>query len=187
VSDDGQTLFTAALCCGKFTEGIFKAVTASIAVPSGGFEIPGHAGLPGGWQTWWTNSGSGATWQYNSGGVDAFEGNSVLRLHVNPGGGSLFALSDPIPVSPGASFRITCRMRFYFSSNSDRAYFSVIQEDGSGRAVDFNEVAAVRGESLWSWIPKSMVIRASPEASAIRVRFGLVAGSESYFDIDSVR
>ncbi len=89
VADNGDVLFTA-LCCGKFTEGIFRTVRVASAIPFQGFESPGREGMPGGWETRWTNAGTGEARQYNSGGADAFEGNSTLRFHTGPGGGAVF-------------------------------------------------------------------------------------------------
>ncbi|HET6846278.1 MAG TPA: hypothetical protein VFH29_05550, partial [Anaerolineales bacterium] len=65
----------------------------------------------------------------------------------------------------------TAQMRFCFVSNSDRAYFSVIQEDSSGRSVAFDEVTGVPGDSYWSWIARSIVVHPVPGASRMRIRF----------------
>jgi photosystem II stability/assembly factor-like uncharacterized protein len=156
-------------------------------IPNGDFEALGDNGLPAHWQTVWHNSGSGSAVQYDSGGADAFQGNSVLRLHVDPGGGSTFVLSDAIPVAPGATYLISSRMRFNLASDLDAVFFSIVQSDNEGHAVGFDEVRGRKGENFWTWRPRRILIRTSPGTTSIRIRFGLVSADESYLDVDAVR
>ena len=128
IRDSGDVIFHSTLCCGSYKEGIFLASFPRAAIPNGSFETPGQSGLPANWQTAWSSSGSSEAWQYTYAG-DAPDGSSVLRLHVRPGGGSTFVLSDPILVVPAAAYMITARMRYYLNSNSDTVFFSVIQLD----------------------------------------------------------
>jgi photosystem II stability/assembly factor-like uncharacterized protein len=156
-------------------------------IPNGDFERLDENGLPAHWQIVWHNSGSGAAFQYDSGGADAFQGNSVLRLHVDPGGGSTFVLSDAIPIAPGTTYQISSRMRFNLAADSDAVFFSIIQFDNDGNVVGFDEVRGRQGENYWTWQARRLLIRTSPNTTSIRIRFGLLAAGESYMDVDAVR
>jgi hypothetical protein len=187
VSDLGAVIFHSTLCCGKYKEGIFRASFPHASIPNGSFETSGDNGLPASWQTAWSNSGSGEASRFECGAGCAFEGNSVLRLHVNAGGGSTFVVSDPIPISPDSAYLITSQMRYYLNSNSDAVYVSLIQSDSAGNTVGFDEVTGNRQDNSWTWVPKGMLIRSKPDARSIRIRIGLVCSSESYLDVDAVR
>ncbi len=184
----GQVAFQAPLCCGVYTRGIFLTSLRRPPVPNGSFESPGTYGLPAGWPTAWANSGTGSVWQSEGAGAAAFDGSATLRLHVGPGGGSVFVVSDAAaaPVYPDINYLLECRMRFYFDDASDAAIFSVIQYDGAGNLVGFDEVRGLRGDSFWTWEPKRMLIHTAPNAAFIRYRFGLSSKSEKYLDIDAV-
>jgi len=142
---------------------------------------------PGSWTTFWHNSGSGDAIQYDSSGTDSRNGNNTLRLHVSPGGGSTFALSDPIDALPDTDYRISTRMRYNLTSEGDSVYFSVIQLDDSGSSVGFDEIIGLRGDNHWWWQPWQQIIHTASDAVALRIRFGLMADSESYLDVDAVR
>src|SRR2546427_1948759 len=124
---------------------------------------------------------------WDSGGAYSFDGNSVLRLHVGPGGGSTFVLSGHIPISPMTDYLISCQMRFNLESESDAVFFSVIQFDGAGNAVGSNELKRLKGDNSWKWQREELVIHTQPSASSIGIRFALLTASESYLDVDSVR
>jgi hypothetical protein len=173
--------------------GAFDVFVAKIAfplpspiIPNGDFETPGEGGFPRGWETVWSNSGAGDAFRYDSGG-DSFDGTSVLRLHVSPGGGSVFVLSAPIAVSPATDYLITAQMRFSLTSETDTVFFSISQFDDSGRAVGFDEATARRGDSSWDWRPQRLQIRSAPTATSIRIRIGIETAGESYLDVDGVR
>jgi hypothetical protein len=144
----------------------------------------GAGTLPLGWQTSWSTSEGGESYLDRS---EAYSGESILRLHVGAGGGATFVLSDPIAVEPDASYAIECRQRFYFNSETDAAYLSVMQLDSEGREVGFEELVGRKGDSVWSWEGRRLMIRTTPSASTIRIRFGLSAATESYLDVDAVR
>jgi photosystem II stability/assembly factor-like uncharacterized protein len=182
---DGNSLFVS--YDGGMTWDGHDAGGLHVDIPNGDFEALGENGLPTYWQIVWHNAGSGAAFQYDSGGADAFQGNSVLRLHVDPGGGSTFVLSDAIPVAPGATYLISSRMRFNLASGADSVFFSVIQFDHADMEVGFAEVRSRKGENPWRWQPRWLRIRMRPDAVSIRIRFGLVADGESYLDIDAMR
>ena len=159
----------------------------SPVIPNGDFETPGEGGFPRGWETVWSNSGAGDALRYDSGGGDSFDGASVLRLHVGPGGGSVFVLSAPIAVSPATDYLITAQMRFNLTSETDAVFFSISQFEDSGRTVGFDEATARRGDSLWNWRPQRLQIRSAPTATSIRIRIGIETAGESYLDVDGVR
>ena len=99
----------------------------------------------------------------------------------------MFVVSGKIPVDADTNYRITSQMRYSFASDLDSALLSVIQFDGSGNVVGFDEVAGRKGENFWTWQPKGLIVRTLPSAAAIQIRLGLIAASESYLDVDDVR
>ncbi len=188
LSNTDQVAFQASLCCGSDVAGIFLARPRSPDVPNGSFENPGQNSiLPAAWSTAWTNFGSGEAYRFDVPGVAAFDGSSVLRLHVGPGGGAVFALSDPFAVIPDMDYLVESRMRFYFDDASDVSYFSVIQFDNSGNQVGFDNIRGLRGDSFWTWVAKRLLIHTAPDAAFLRYRFGLSSMSERYLDVDAVR
>lgn len=124
---------------------------------------------------------------YASGGHDAFAGDSVLRLHVKPGGGSTFLLSDPIPIPQNAIGLLTSRLRYNLASPSDAVYFSATQYDTLGNPLDFDEVEGVAGDNHWTWVSKELLIYPARGATSVRIRFGLISSEESYLDVDAVQ
>ena len=99
----------------------------------------------------------------------------------------MFVVSGKIPVDPDTNYRITSQMRYSFESDLDSALLSVTQFDTSGRVVGFDEVAGRKGENFWTWQSKGLIVRTLPSATAIQIRLGLIAASESYLDVDDVR
>jgi hypothetical protein len=189
LNSNGRVAFQAPICCGSYVEGIFLARPRSAAVPNGSFEGSGAYGLPDGWSTSWSNSGRAEAFQNKGEFAAAFDGLATLRLHVESGGGSVFVLSDPAAgaILPDTTYLLECRMRFYFDSESDQAFFSVIQFDNTGAVVGFDEIRGLRGESYWTWVPKGLLIHTAPNAAFLRYRFGLISNQEKYLDIDAVR
>ena len=151
-----------------------------------GFEIPGTGGLPVHWTTAWTNFGQGEAHMYDSNGEDSFEGRITLRLHVGPSGGAEFVLSDPIPVSPKTDYFLQARMRYNLVGGADSVYYTVIQFDSGGNELGLNETRGIAGDDFWTWQPKRLLLHTTPNAAFIRIRFGLIAASESYLDVDAV-
>lgn len=189
LNDSGTVAFRTRLCCGTYVDGIFQGRPRSPAIPNGSFESYGDYGLPAGWTTAWTNSGRAEAVQNEGAGAAAFDGTATLRLHVEPGGGSVFVLSDPAAAAifPDTSYLLQCRMRFYFDSDADVAFFSVIQFDNTGAVVGFDEVPGLCGESFWTWEPKWLLIHTAPNAAFLQYRFGLSSSQEKYLDIDALR
>ncbi|PYV11668.1 MAG: hypothetical protein DMG07_18710, partial [Acidobacteria bacterium] len=185
LNSTGDFAFHARLCCGQFRDGIYLSGYPTAAIPNGDFEDLGARGLPAAWETVWSNSGGGEAFRYEGGAEDAFQGSSALRLHATAGGAT-FVLSDPVPVTLDTTYRITSRMRFNLRSPSDAVYFSVLQYDGSGREIGVDEMRASTNESLWTWLPRRLVIRTKPKTATIRLRFGLASASEAYLDVDGV-
>jgi hypothetical protein len=184
--DSGQVIFFSTVCCGKLDKGIFLArlVPPPLPIPNGDFETPGGLALPDHWQTTWTNSGNGEALQVF--GPDVFEGTGALRLHVAPSGGSVFVLSDAIPVTSNSAYTISTQMRFALSSPDDGAYFWVIQFDRDGNALREDYVQNNSQDDIGSWLNKSILVRTSPDTASIRIRFGLASTTEAYLDVDSV-
>ena len=187
LGDTGQVGLHATVCCGTFTEGIFLGQIVSLPIPDGDFEALGGGGLPEHWQILWANSGTGEAFQYNGTSPEIFSGTSALRLHVDQGGGSLFVLSDPIPVASNTGYAITSQMRYNLTSPADAVYFSVIQFDAANNPVGFDEVRGSSEDNQWTWVPKGVPIRTTANTASIRIRFGLVSASETYLDVDAVR
>jgi hypothetical protein len=186
VDDTGAVLFHTTLCCGRYKEGIFRASYPHAAIPNGSFETLGDNGMPAGWQLTWTNSGSGDVRQYNC-GTCALDGLSVLRLHVGAGGGSVFVVSDPIPVTPSGAYMVSGQMRYQLNSANDAVWFTIIQMDSAGNMVDLTEVQGVKSDNTGDWVPKGMLIRTKPSAASVRIRIGLTSATETTLDVDSVR
>jgi hypothetical protein len=178
--------FHAPLCCGPQVAGILLARPRAAAVPNASFDLLGDFGLPAAWTTWWTNSGQGDAGHYYSAGKDAYYGDATLRLHVKPGGGSVFVLSDPAVALPEATYLLESRMRFYFDNAADTAYFTVLQFYSAGAIIAQDEVPARKGDSHWTWDAKSVLIRTLSNAAFLRYRFGLIAAGEKYLDVDAV-
>jgi hypothetical protein len=182
----GDVLFLSNLRNSGYSRGIFRLSLPSPDVPNPGFEILTKDGLPEHWTTTWTNYGNGLAWDYDSGGQDSFEGDADLRLELASSGGAIFAVSGPIPVSPGTDYYLQCRMRYNLTGASDSIYFTVIQSDTSGNTVGFVETKGIRGDNFWTWQPKRLLFHTAPNAAIIRIRFGLTATDVSYLDIDAV-
>jgi len=182
----GDVLFLSDLYGGSYARGIFRASLPSPDIQNAGFEVSTKDGLPEHWTTTWTNFGKGEASEYDSSGQDSFEGKTDLRLRVAAAGGAVFVVSDPIPVSDGTDYFLQCRMRYNLSGGSDSIYFTVIQFDGSGNAVGLDETRGVQGDNFWTWQPKRLLIHTASNAAVIRIRFGLIAASESYIDVDAV-
>jgi hypothetical protein len=189
LGNSGRIAVHSTVCCGTFKEGIFlgQAVLPPYNIPNGEFEALGPGGLPEHWQTVWTNSGTGEAFQYNGTEPEIFSGTSALRLHVDQGGGSLFVLSDPIPIASNARYLITSQMRYGLASPDDAVYFSIIQFDAADNPVGFDEVRGSSEDNQWTWVPKALPIRTTANTASIRIRFGLVSSTENYLDVDAVR
>jgi hypothetical protein len=184
LGDSARIALHSTVCCGAFKEGIFQGQITS-NIPNGDFEAIGAGGLPEHWQIVWTNSGTGEAFQYY--GPDVFSGTNALRLHVDQGGGSLFVLSDPIPIATNAPYLITSQMRYNLASPADAVYFSVIQFDSADNPVGFDEVKGNSNDNQWTWVLKALPIRTTSNTAFIRIRFGLVSATETYLDVDAVR
>jgi hypothetical protein len=187
LGNSGQVGLHATVCCGTFKEGIFLGQIVALPIPNGDFQALGGGGLPEHWQTVWTNSGTGEAFQYNGTEPEIFSGTSALRLHVDQGGGSLFVLSDPIPIASNARYLITSQMRYGLASPDDAVYFSIIQFDDSDNPVGFDELRGSSEDNHWTWVPKALPIRTTANTASIRIRFGLVSSTENYLDVDAVR
>jgi hypothetical protein len=189
LGNSGRIALHATLCCGKFKEGIFQGqiVPSPVNIPNGDFEALGGGGLPEHWQTIWTNSGTGEAFQYNGTSPEIFSGTSALRLHVDQGGGSLFVLSDPMPIATNARYVITSQMRYSLPSPGDAVYFSVIQLDSAGNQVGFDEVQGNSADNQWAWVAKALPIRTTSNTASIRIRFGVVSATQTYLGVDAVR
>ncbi len=151
------------------------------------FDVSGIGGLPMHWSIVWANSGSGDVWRYDSGGSDAYSGSSTLRLHVRPGGGSIFVLSDPVPIFQDRTYAIAVQMRYALPSDSDFVYFTVLQYDTAGNEIAINELDGLAQENHWTWKEKPIWIHTLPTAASLRIRFGLMSTIEAYVDIDALR
>jgi hypothetical protein len=148
------------------------------------FDDPSQSGRPLHWSTAWSNYGAGESIRYDSGGQDSYDGCCALRVHVAPGGGATFALSDQVPVQPNHLYRMTVQTRWASKGADDRLFFSVVQFDAAGNNGGFIEIGRTSGQ--WSWSQQSMLIITGQNTAAIRIRFGLVSGVESYADIDDL-
>ena len=189
LGNSGRIALHATVCCGKFKEGIYLGQIAPppYNIPNGDFEALGGGGLPEHWQIVWTNSGTGEAFQYNGTAPEIFSGTSALRLHVDQGGGSLFVLSDPMPIATNAPYLITSQMRYSLASPADAVYFSVIQFDSADNPVGFDEVRGNAEDNQWTWVAKALPIRTTSNTTSIRIRFGVVSATETYLDVDAVR
>lgn len=157
------------------------------SIPPDDFEVLGDNGLPVGWPCVWNNAGSGNAAQYNSGGAYSYNGNSTLRLHVHPGGGSTFVLSDPIPVLAGRVYALSAEMRYALSSDSDMFAFTVLQYNDVGNEIAINEVDGVAADNRWAWKRKAIFVQTLPNTHWLRVRFGLISSVEAFADVDDLR
>ncbi len=182
----GDVVFLSKLYGSSYVQGLFRASLLSPDVPNAGFESVTRDGLPEHWTTAWTNAGSGLAWDYDSGGEDSFEGNAALRLELASSGGAVFVVSDATTVLPDTDYSLQCRMRYNLSGASDAVFFTVIQSDSGGNTVGLVETRGVRGDNVWTWKPTGLLFHTAPKAAVIRIRFGLIAASESYLDVDAV-
>ena len=156
-------------------------------IPPDDFEAAGRDSLPAHWSTVWTNSGTGDVSRFDSNGLYSYSGNSMLRLHVGVGGGSVFALSDPVRIIPERVYAMIVEMRYALASDSDTVAFTVLQYDDAGNQIAINELDGVAADNRWNWKDKAMFIRTMPNASWIRIRFGLISAAEAYADVDDLR
>jgi len=124
--------------------------------------------------------------QYNSGGHDSYDWSSTMRLHTGPGGGAVFALSDPVATTPGATHIVESRMRFYVDPG-DACFFTVLQYDRTGKQVAENETVGFRDHSHWSWQPMRVLLYTVPDAVSLRYRFGLISAAEKSLDVDALQ
>jgi hypothetical protein len=171
----------------RFRNELFLGVPVTPdSIPPDDFDVPGVDGLPLHWSTVWTNSGTGDVSRYDSGGVDAYSGSSTLRLHVGPGGGSIFVLSDPAPIIPDRIYAIAAEMRYALPSDSDYVAFTVLQYDANGSEIAINELDGAARDNRWNWKEKAIWVRTLPSAASLRIRFGLMSTVEAYADVDAL-
>lgn len=187
LNNSGEILFRSRLCCGSWDQGLFMASMFRLEIPNGGFELAGRGNYPEGWSTAWSNSGTGQVIRIEGGEDSSFRGTSCLRLHVAPGGGSTFVLSDPIPVNPEAVYLVSSRLRYNLSAPPDRVYFTALQYDGKDNELSLDELQAKQGDNLWNWQTQRIRIRTRKDAAFIRIRFGLKSADAADLDIDAVR
>jgi hypothetical protein len=156
------------------------------SVPADDFEVAGSGGLPIHWRSVWSNGGTGNAAMYDS-SLYSYTGSSMLRLHVGPGGGSVFVLSDPIQILPGREYAVTVQMRYALASDSDSAFFTVLQYDSAGKEIALDELCGTPADNRWTWKEEAIYMRTLPNAAWIRIRFGLSATVEAYLDVDALK
>jgi hypothetical protein len=171
----------------RYGWGLFAAGPSRLHIANGGFELPGSRSLPAGWETSWSNCGDTGVWVYDAGGKSSFLGDHVLRLHVGSGGGARFVLSDPRDVLPDTDYVVTVPVRFYFQSQDENAFVSLIQYDRDGHGIALDEIRLTRGQSLWTWESQILSIHTRPDTASVRMRLGLSAPIEAYLDVDGIQ
>jgi hypothetical protein len=157
------------------------------SVPNPSFEIMALSGLPEDWETCWTNNGSGEAYLDDTHGRYAFEGNSALRLHAGPGGGSVFVLSSLIPVESDQAYEVSARLRYSLSQREDEVYFSAIEMDAAGWIVAEHHFFGRPGDNFWQWREHALGFATTPRTKGIRLRFGISVSTEAYLDVDTVK
>jgi hypothetical protein len=172
--DDRQTLFLAGL-------------PLRITVPNAGFERLAFDGMPENWDTFWTNGGTGQAFLEDTHGRFAFEGNSNLRIHVGPGGGSGFVLSDPFSVDPDRAYELTAQMRFALSDRGDEVYFSVLEYNAAGSVIAEHHSIGRPGDNNWQWQARTQRFATTSQTKSLRIRFGIAVRDEAYLDVDGIR
>ena len=187
LNDAGEMFFQASLRGSRFGWGLFAAGPSRLHIANGGFELLGSRSLPAGWETSWSNFGDTGAWAYDAGGKSSFLGDHVLRLHVGSGGGARFVLSDPRDVLPDADYVVTVPVRFYFQSQDEIGFVSLIQYDRNGNEIALDEIRLTRGQSLWTWEPQILSIHTRPDTAFVRMRLGLSAPIEAYLDVDGIQ
>jgi hypothetical protein len=187
LNGSGEVLIQAGTCCSQAVEGLFVASPRHPSAPNGDFETAGAYGLPAGWEISWVNTGHGDVSLYSGSDSNPYTGKSILRLHAATGGGSPFVVSDSIPIDGGIAYLLTARWRYKFQAESDAVFFTILQFDAAGKAIALDELQGARRGNYPNWEPKGVLFHTRPEAVSIRVRFGLISGTDSYLDIDAVR
>ncbi len=187
LNDAGEMVFQASLRGSRFGWGLFAAGPSRLQIANGGFELPGLRSLPAGWETSWSNFGDTGAWVYDAKRKSSFLGDHVLRLHVGPGGGARFVLSDPRDVLPDTDYVVTVPVRFYFQSPDENGFISLIQYDHDGHEIALDEIRLTRGQSLWTWESQILSIRTRRDAAFVRMRRGLSAPIEAYLDVDGIQ
>jgi hypothetical protein len=187
LNDAGEMVFQTSLRGSRFSWGLFAAGPLRLQIPNGGFELPGLRSLPAGWETSWSNFGDTGAWVYDSKGKSSFLGDRVLRLHVGPGGGARFVLSDPRDVLPDRDYVVTVPVRFYFQSLDESGFVSLIQYDRDGHQIGLDEIRLTRGQSLWTWESQILSIHTRRDAAFVRMRLGLSAPIEAYLEVDGIQ
>ncbi|MBI3941328.1 MAG: hypothetical protein HY315_10890 [Acidobacteria bacterium] len=71
-------------------------------------------------------------------------------------------------------------------SSSDVVSFSVFRYNGGDDLIRSEEVTGSPGDNYWDWCLKSLRFTTDKNATAVRIRFGLVSSAENYLDVDSV-
>ena len=187
LNNAGEILFRSRLCCGPWDQALFLAGPFHVDIPNGSFEQDGEGGLPAGWSTAWSNSGTGLVARQAGGQNSPFLGTGHLRLQTRSGGGAVFSLSDPIAVRSAATYLLSCRLRVSLSAPSDRVYFTVLQYDGKGAELRVDELQEKQSFQDPYWHARRIRIRTTGNATFLRVRFGLDSGAAADLDVDAVR
>jgi hypothetical protein len=187
LNGSGDVLIQTGICCSESVEGLFVASPRHPPVPNGDFETAAASGLPAGWEISWVNTGHGDVSLYSGSDSNPYTGKSILRLHAATGGGSPFVVSDSIPIDGGIAYLLTARWRYKLQAESDAVFFTILQSDAAGNVIAMDEVKGVRRGNYPNWEPTAILFRTRPETASIRIRFGLIAGAESYLDVDAVR
>jgi hypothetical protein len=165
----------------------FSSPAMRLQVPNPGFEKLAFNGLPESWETFWTNSGKGQAYLEDSLGRYAQEGNSYLRIHAGPGGGSAFVLSSPVTVEADRVYEITAQMRFALAGRSDEAYFSIVEYNAKGNVIAEHHSIGRMGDNNWQWQARAQRFATGLQTRTVRLRFGLNVREEAYLDVDGLR
>jgi hypothetical protein len=88
---------------------------------------------------------------------------------------------------PDADYVVTVPVRFYFQSQDESGFVSLIQYDRNGNEIALDEIRLTRGQSLWTWEPQILSIHTRPATAFVRMRLGLSAPIEAYLDVDGIQ
>lgn len=140
-------------------------------------------GKPDLWELTWRNGNSQGSYA-RSESNGSIEGTHHYQLFSGTGDPSSFvyALSDKVAVTGGASYQLSASMRYNLLIGN--AVMSVMEFTDSGATTNENHLNIKKGQGGWNL--NSISFTAKPSTTQIAVRFSVGGQEAAYLDIDQV-
>ncbi|WP_249899455.1 hypothetical protein [Paenibacillus sp. PK3_47] len=152
---------------------------------NGGFEKDQNSnGMPDLWETAWRNGASSGSYARRDSNAPGVKGNYQYRLYSGVGDVSsyMYVLSDKVPVTGGATYRLSASMRYNLTKGSTN--LSILEFSANGTTT--NEIHNTYKDGGWTWNTNSKVFTTQPNTIQIAIRFAVGGEESAYLDLDEV-